>query len=504
MDATIRRDFCAAVVAPLLDKVGPGNVYGAHLLEETGMQFGVDLDVPGDPSDLTDGDDNGSNWDQPSWLGYGGVAGYIGGPYVPNIRRYNDHFRKETGLDMREAALWAYTGGWQVYRAWVSRRLEAGAAVAFADYLHRHYPRIKAFTWDAVGWGQAGVSDMRTMKGKLDGLIMDPYSKAGGIFAAVRAPRLIDANIEIIAVLWGCDDKPEGEMLNRAAAAYAGGADVVCFFGDTSHEADATWQQRLGQFAAFTRLPPYDIRTRVLLITGHASWETRFARFACFDIMSAYEADAVDLERYALVVIYEAGDLPTLRQFVRKAGRVLTDRAPQFLLDEGLVREELLSTHPQKTDLDYRPAPWWREQMRLGESYPLEMVRRSEYVPAAGNVHKDVPLLVPYGKGEICILQYPGGWHVLAPERFDGLRRLLADLARGLLLRADAAAVADSALCAPAAGGCLRVPSRRGNLVTYCLVAGHEPQPFPLKGRNLIGPDSPVLGRDVRAAVMEE
>lgn len=118
MDPEIRREFFADVTDPLLEAVGPENVYGAHLLEETGMQFGVDVDVAGIPEDLSDGDNNGSNWDQPTWLGVGGIVGYLGGPYVPNIRRYNQQFKADTGLDMREAPLWSYTKGWPIYREW--------------------------------------------------------------------------------------------------------------------------------------------------------------------------------------------------------------------------------------------------------------------------------------------------------------------------------------------------------------------------------------------------
>ncbi len=61
MDPKIREDFFRNVLDPTIDRLGPENLYAVHLLEETGMQFGTDLDEPGDPDDLTDGDDNGSN-----------------------------------------------------------------------------------------------------------------------------------------------------------------------------------------------------------------------------------------------------------------------------------------------------------------------------------------------------------------------------------------------------------------------------------------------------------
>ena len=505
MDPAIRARFFAEVTDPLLEAVGPRNVYGAHLLEETGMQFGVDLDVPGAPDDLTDGDDNGSNWDQPTWLNHGAVPGYIGGPYVPNIRRYNTQFKRDTGFDMREAAIWPSNGGWAAYREWVSHHLEAGAMVAFADHLHAKYPGIKAFTWDAVDWGGAGANNMRAMAGKVDGLIMDPYTNAHGIFAAVRAPRLIDPDLEIITVLWGCDDEPAGEMLNRAAAAYAGGANVISFFGDKSYEDETTWRRRVAQFAPFTKLRPYKIRPPVLLITRHASWLQRLSGFAWFDIISDLEAAAVDLSPYALVVCYASPSHPSLAGYVRKGGRLLTTGPVRFMLEEGLIGEKHLATHPRREEIDYAPSPWWRENLGLDALYRLELRRRFMYESAVPGAHAEHALLIPYGKGEICVCQSPTGWHSGPPERRQALRRLLADLGRGLLRRGGHDDIADLTVYDRRTGpGFLRIPDRRRRVVTHCTTSKPETAPDPLPGENLIGPDAPVLGTDCRTAIIKK
>ena len=504
MDPAVRERFFAEVTDPLLDAVGPENVYGAHLLEETGMQFGVDIDVPGAPDDLSDGDENGSNWDQPTWLGQGAVAGYIGGPFVPNIRRYNAQFRRDTGFDMREAAIWARSGGWAVYREWVSANLEAGAMVAFADHLHQTYPGIKAFTWDSVDWGGAGANNMRAMKGKVDGLIMDPYTRAAGIYAAVRAPRLIDPGLEIITVLWGQDDTPPGEMLNRAAAAYAGGADVISFFGDESTREEATWTERVREFAPFTELPPFAVaQPPVLLVTQHASWQDRLAGFSWFDIISGLEAGPLDLTPYALVVLYGGATHSDVAQYVRNGGRVLTTSPLPFLLEEGLLHEKTLATHPRTEDIDYRPGAWWRRNMGLEEFYPLQLSRRRAYEPSHTEGRAEHPVLVPYGRGEVCLCQAPNGWHKSTPGRHDGWPRLLADLARGLLSRADRRDAAATAVYDRRSGpGYLRLPDSGDGRVVYC-VTNDGAAPLRLQGRSLVGPVAPVLGVNCRAAVVE-
>jgi hypothetical protein len=343
------------------------------------------------------------------------------------------------------------------------------------------------------------------MGGKVDGLIMDPYTTANGIYAAVRAPRLIDPDLEIIAVLWGCDDAPAGELLNRAAAAYAGGADVVSYFGDTSAESDATWHERVGQLAPFTRLSPFEVKPPpVLLLAAHGTWMQRLTGLAWFDVMSAIEADAVELSPYALVVLYGEVEHPGLQAYVRAGGRVLASQPPRFLLDEGQVREVMLATYPRKEEIGFRPTPWWREQLHLGERYLLEVTRRTRYEPATPAVREDHAVLVPYGQGEVCILQYPCGYASLAPERLGGLQQLLADLGRGLLLRAGQAEAAESAICAPGSDrGYLRLPARDGSQTVYCVSGSLRPEGIPLQGANLIGPEAPVLGRDVRAAVLQ-
>lgn len=511
MDPKIRQDFFDKVLDPTIDALGPPNLYGAHLLEETGMQFGVDLDEPNDPEDLWDGDDNGSNWDQPSWLGSGGVPGYIGGPYVLSVRRYAKEFTQDTGRDLRMAPVWS-GADWLTYRKWVSAKLEEGAMVAFADHLHKKYRGIKAFTWDAVGWDGCGANSMASLRGRVDGLIMDPYSDGPGNYAAVRAARMVDPSIEIIAVLWGCDDNPSGERMNRFVSAYLGGADVLLFFGDESPRKEDTWSERVKQVQPFTTLPPFFHHPKVLLVTGRTQdWggsPTMITGLTSYDVMSSFEAELVDLKSYDLVVLFE-GEHPRLKEYVEGGGLAVVIGpwcCPDFLMAGGfLVAPRPRDTDWQSKEVDHHPNDWWRQNLRLAETYPLTLGSRRPWKVTNASVHQDLAFFMPLGKGALCYAPLQTVYPFPPKERLNAYRQLLTDLARGMLLHGGKEKTARDCIADPSVGaGYLRMQSDDGKITGFCLFRqGEVPfKPFRVDGRDVLRSlDNPTLGPEVSSAV---
>ncbi len=512
MDPEIRRAFCDNVLDPTLAALGPENLYGAHLLEETGMQFGTDVDEPGDPVDLWDGDDNGSNWDQPALLGAGGVPGYIGGPYILNVRRYAERFTRDTGLDLRGAPLWSGRD-FTVYRQWVAVNLQAGAANAFADHLHAKYPGLKAFTWDGPAWDGCGATNLVAMRDHIDGLIMDPYSDAPGNYAAVRAARLLAPSAEIIAVLWGVDDQPAGEMVNRFTSAYLGGADVLAYFGDTSQNGDQTWQERLTQVRPFLRLPAFTHHPRVLLITGHtqdwAGSPSMLTGLISYDVVPALEAPSVPLAPYDLVILFEA-EHPGLEAYVRGGGRALyvdAMSAPDFLARAGALTAPPVKATPWAgLDLSFRPAAWWREHLALAEEYPLRLSSRRAWQAVGAEGGGEPCFFLRVGAGAVCFAPLRTTWPFPPPERLSAFRRLLTDLARGLLLEAGKAETARTCLADPAHGsGYLLMQSDDRQVIAGCRFRSGELTltPLPLPGRDVLsGEETPTLGGTCRTAVI--
>ena len=515
MDPKIRQDFFDRILDPTIEALGPENLYAAHLLEETGMQFGVDIDEAGDPEDLWDGNDNGSNWDQPSWLGRGGVRGYIGGPYVVNIRRYNEPFRHDTGLDMRRCPVWN-GAAWQAYRRWVSMNLEAGAHVAFAKHLHKKYPKVKAFAWDSIATDGCGATNIEAMREHLDGIIMDPYSNSHGIYNSVRAPRMVAPHLEIVAILWGVNDKPKGEMLNRAVSAYLGGADVIGFFGDkTAYTSDASAKRRIDMFRPFTKLRPFEHQPKVLLVTGRTQdfggSPAMMTHLACYDITTHNEGHLVDLKRYELVILYEAWHRD-IEPYVKGGGLVLIVspyRDLKFIEKERyLVRPRRRDTAWGRKDIEYRPSAWWREHMHLQAHYPLTLAYRVAWKAGRKDVQQDLAFVFDVGKGTVCYAPLVTTWPYPPKPRLSALRWLLSDLARGLLLRAGRDGTARTCLADRAmGGGYLRMPSRDAQTTGYALFRQGDVrfQPTRLSGVDLVrGVRDPVLGPACSSAILRK
>jgi len=514
MDPKIRQDFFDKILDPTIDALGAENLYAAHLLEETGGQFGVDIDEAGDPDDLWDGNDNGSNWDQPSWLGVGGVPGYIGGPYVVNIRRYNDRFRKDTGFDMRRCAVW---GAEQraAYRRWVSVNLEAGAHVAFAKHLHTKYPRVKAFTWDSIATDGCGASNLEAMRDHVDGLIMDPYSDSQGIYKNVRSARLVAPHLEIIAILWGVDDKPAGEMLNRGVSATLGGADVIGFFGDKAYGSDATAKARIDAFRPFTRLRQFEHRPKVLLVTGrtqdYAGSPAMMVGLASYDITTHNEGHLVDLAPYDLVILYYAWHRDVER-YVKRGGQVLIISPYMDLRfiekEKHLVRPRRRDTDWRRQDIAFRPGAWARQQLRLQEHYPITIHALPPWKAGRPGVQHDLVFLFDVGKGAVCFAPLAPPWPYPPRERLNALRRLFADLARGLLVRAGHPRTAEACVADRAVGmGYLRMTSTDGKTTGWAVFRqGRLPfKPVPLSGVDAVrGLRNPVLGPDCSSVILQK
>lgn len=514
MDPEIRDDFFRNVLDPAIDRLGPENLYAVHLLEETGMQFGTDVDEPGDPNDLTDGDDNGSNWDQPSWLGRGGVAGYIGGPYTVNVRRYNSVFRKETGLDLRLAPIWS--GRDQLtYRKWVSDRLEGGALREFAKHVRAKYPGLKVFTWDHVGSDGCGAYLMQTVRDHIDGVIQDPYGNAYQNYVATRRVRMMSADLEIVSIMWGVDDKPKGEIVNRFVSAWLGGANVVGYFGDKSIETDKAWTDRLSQVRNFLKLKPARHRPKVLLISGrtqdYGGSPAMMTHLTWFDEMSALEANVISLDRYDLVILYEANH-PGVADYVAAGGRAVyvgPSGDPDFLVRRGILqRPTPRQTHFARRSLEYRPGEWWRQHAGLAECYPITIASFRPWKPAGTAVVQDELLLFcRYGKGAVVMMPFQTTWPYPPREQLNAHRRLLRDVAYGLLVEGGKEATARQSLSDPEIGcGYLRVPLEGDGQIGWALFRqGELPfQPQQVSGHDLIrNLANPTIGPNCSAAIVE-
>ena len=489
LDPKIREEFFTRATDPMIDYLGPKNLYAVHLLEETGMQFAWDVDMPGRPDRDDDGYDTGNNFDTPpNWV----MGRCVSGPNVLTIRKYNDLLRKTAGLDMRYYPIWS-SAQMRRYRDWVQRTMEAGAHNQFAKHVHRKYPGLHVY---AFNMGPALVPQSRV----LDGQFIDPYSDTVGVYMSLKTFRsVMRPEQELVGMMWGNRDKPTHLRLPQQAACYVAGCNVLSTFGDREHQDDRWLGVVRDSVRPFLGRPVFRSRSRVLVLGGgrfsatlqHVPfWVTGLAHY---DVTHAWAEDTVGLDGYDLVLSWGSWHKDLL-DWTRAGGVLVAMRPPNdFLVTEGYLGEP---TKPKRLTLDYRPDAWMRENLKLQASYKLELDRVSSFpVLKANHVHHDRFLYVArYGKGLVVLL--PALPYVHPPWKYEPswepYRQLLADLCRGALVHVGKREAAERYFDDPRKGNdYLRVTSADGRTTVYILLIDahgptQSPTSFVVPGKDLV------------------
>lgn len=504
LDPKIRQEFFDRVTDPLIDFWGPENLYAVHLMEETGGQFGWDADLVGYPDDPI-AYDNGSSWDNPASWEWGRN---ISGPYVLNIRKYNDLFRKETGLDMRLAPIWTSeeTGR---FRTWVQQTMEAGAHNQFARHVHEKYPGLKVYAFNS---GPALVPQSKV----LDGQFIDPYSNHIAVFETMKKFRAImRPEMDLVAMTWGNREKAIPQRMPQQAVCYLGGADILSTFGDGETKSQEFLDIVRDSVRPFLGLPRFVGKSPVLLLGGQGwgavlNWAQYWITgFADYDV----GVETTDLERYKLVVSWIDGHHPKLEQWVRSGGTLVGVYYGGSLLTEaGLLEDTKKTTGNLVTE--YRPDEWMREKLRLAEAYQLDLGPIRDYEVKDPNlVHKDqFVYAAQYGKGLVVFL--PAMCYVHAPwkyeEHWEAYRQLLTDVCRGALISRGLREVAETYFDDPKLGNdYMKATSADGKITVYVLMNdSHGPNEsktsFVVPGRDRVtGQTDVTFGREHPVVVIE-
>ena len=271
-DREILDKFMKELMAPRLAGYAPGEVYGVHLLEETGMQFGIDSVGHTDPDDPFQLDPElskeGNTYNQAFYADWGMLRG---GPEIPNLLRYNDRFKRQTGLDMRKWRDWGFTDRY-VFDRWCSRKIQAAGQAAVLREITRLRPDLKVFSWDGVfAEGELKRTQNSDLLDVVDGFVTDPYLPLYAIFAENRLLRTLGPDKEIITILWG-GHAPDRVKRARLTAAYLGGADVIGFFelpAAMDYMTPQYLEQNLALHRVTTSLPVFEKTPRVLLVVDH-------------------------------------------------------------------------------------------------------------------------------------------------------------------------------------------------------------------------------------------
>ena len=496
MDPRIREEFFLEVVDPLIDSIGPEHIHAAHMLEETAACFATDRLEPGAPEDLLDG--TGEGYASPFYTGYSGRDAY-GGPWMLTLRRHNDDFKRFSGYDLFEAAIWKGPER-GLFRRWVGQRVQALANNHFANHLHEKYPNILATTWDGPNFGGNVWADTPAMLNHIDGFTANCYSNPRQNYIFARTLRTLDYDKELEFMSWvGRGNLDVNARKAMLTSIYAVGSNIIHLWEEPRrcYQNLDKWKIMKSQYGVLSRLPVFRHSPRVFVIAG--IWGVPNQYLKSFDVAHAYDAEGVGLGRYKLVLAYAANH-PGLKGYVAEGGvAVVFQHCPAFLKDEGILV-------PGNERLDFsgtlEPDAWWRQKLGLAESYKLSLEPTPEF--AAGKGVRNLRSLahyVRYGKGHVIVL--PG--RPADEGRDSDWEMFVYDLIRGLLHANGMDAVFEKHFAPWESGGrYFEITSDDGSVTCYFHYnVGQNSPAVQVKGIDVFtGEKDPVLGPGRSAAIV--
>lgn len=462
-DASLRADFFEKVVDPVIDELGPKNLHGVHLLEETGL-----------------------------WYGYEKTAHpFYKRPTVrtPCIRKYNGLLGKDTGLDMDMEPIWKPEERF-AYLRWVSRRLSSAAAhKVFCDHIHRKYPGLKAFQFEGLpDTATDNYTEYQVMRDAFDGIVTDVYDSPKGIYALVSY-RTMAPKAEIVALVNGYfatpGTKEEVRRIKKARLKYAteAGMNGIGFFEPDGErvkgndfENPAVWQDNLELFKTINDQPVNLNKRKLLLVPMNCSvggyglaWYFNQTRFANYAMIPANEFRLIRPSDYRAVVILGGSypganatwnqaymrqnyrvdalfDANELNRFVEKGGLLVITGLP-LDPEAGLapVQRKLLGGSSTVRAEQLSPNEWGRRNLKLKAFYTngfAPEVYQYEAGPSVQGLGENCGYVVRHGKGQWLVLpQCPSG-HPSAEEA-RSYAAFLTDAVRGFFEYAGAKELAE-------------------------------------------------------------
>ena len=549
LDEAIRAEFFREVVDPCIGQYGAANLYGVHLLEESGMQFGTDVGHRADPDNFTDFQEPRNSYAAPFWSGAGDLPG---GVKMANVRRHERDFTRMTGLRFADAEKWTVVEH-HLFNRWVSVRLQSGGQVEFARHIHRTYPGLKAFTWDILlTGGENPRTDFHLEAQHFDGVIADIYQSPNFNYYYQRAYRLLCPEAEIIHFAMGGMGADQGYPYATAeqkraltVGAYLAGMDVVGFFehpGD--FERPAAWATNVDLLRRLRPAPRFEHTPPVLMLatavsnvfSGPPAW----TGLKSFDFLPTWEAHSVDLDPYQAVILHVDGmvtdstafwnaealrekyglpghvDHRSLDRFVERGGLLILSGQVRLYADCPLVvaRNGMLRTgeaggipaHP----LIARPEGWLKEAAGLTREYRFSTLSVPVQADAKRVASTDAGHFLRHGEGAVVLLPYNRFYDPKESQdsaEWRDYRQFLTDVARGVLRHMGKEAVARECLADPESGNTyLEATSKDGR---WTAAVRFDPESAPAPERTLPGTDlltgrSPaVLGKDSTAVLIK-
>lgn len=548
LDEDVREDFWREVVDRAIDAIGAGNLYGAHLMEETGMQFGTDVQFREDPDDFDTFEDDGRSYAHPFWSGW--KKEYYGRTDIPNVIRHEADFRELVGFGFEDDENWE-PWQWHLFNRWVSTRLQSGGQVEFAKHIHESYPGLKAFTWDGILWGGENTRTNHHLEAEyFDGVVLDAYGDPGRGYMTQRAFRLLYPDREIIHISWGGMGEDQqttiGQRRQHVTAPYIAGHDVIGFWSSPpNYRLPEKWALDTELLGRLKTVEPLEHHPRLLIISARISdiysLPFSFTCLADFDILPIWEAWDVDLSGYDTLILDTTGppgdaellwdteafaekhhfpgllDYERINAFIEDGGAVimrgkwkLSEDCPLFPVAGGHVHTADDVAQRNYTPLEYTPEGWWADEMGLRGSYSFGMGAYPLQVDDPEAHVSDAAIAFRHGEGACLIIPYHCNYDPEEPydsEAWLSHRRLMGDLVRGFLRWAGKTETLEQCIADPGVGRHYRraVSSDGSTEAWFRFGVGFagELEPIALQGTDVLtGEQNPVLTQESPAAIL--
>ena len=549
-DAELRQKFFADLIDTAVASCGGQDyLYGIHLLEEVGMQFGIDDLQHRDPWDLDDKSGRAQTSSYDSYW-YSNWGENIGGPQIPNLLRYNAHFEEKTGLDLENHKDWNAEQQY-VFNRWCSQDIHAEGQRQFFLYMKENYPKIKRFTWDIPYFeGENPRTDFAHYRDVIDGIIVDPYGHVGFNYGLLRFCRTVCPQAELIALMWGAPPTSAETRQLCLTTAYLAGASGIGFFGGAGvmdWQVPDDWQLDTSLYAEMADLPVFDKRSRVLLVSNHpAQTSFFFPRLKYYDLVSRWEANHVDLSAYDLVICHSSGyyadpevvwdeeymqnqygteslmDGDRLEEYVRQGGVLflsglfsIPEDSPPFIA-KYLRNEYLPGVYPNVV-VPGKYDRWWVDEIGLGSSYYFPVLSTPVKV-LDPRVRSGAGYYFEHGKG--AVYYFPAIFMEDNPQRppdsgvLQTYRRFLNDVMHGILkYRGRSELAAEYLLPRESESGYLFASNDAGTVTAAAHLWSGEAEADPdllpsadlqVKGRDIwSGAQDPILSKQKPSIIMK-
>ena len=556
LDESIGEDFFEEVVDRTIEGLGVENIYGVHLLEEVGMQFAVDVEDRDDPDDFENFKDSNTCYSplRPFWNGWSLSRGAkYGGMDIPNVRRHEDDFKRIVGFGFKDEVPKG-TPRQFLFDRWVSQRLQAQAEIEFCKYIHAKYPGMKAFTWDIPYYSPGNPrTDFNTLGKHVDGIMVNPYSSVIQNFASQRFLRNICPDKEVLCFAWGGRGEGAETMSLDTKVAQFTGAYLAGLNGwglwteimpDFGAAGGRTWEDYLILAKGMSKLPQFEKKSKVLLITGDTQdiygsvWALTGLKY--YDVCPIWEAHAFKLKEYEVVilyvndfggdpeVLYDAGAIKTkyglegylyhkqFDSFVEEggvlilAGKIAINKhAPLFISREGYLHTGEPADYRYVSDFKIEPAGWWKNTLGLRKTYSFSVNRLNCAVDDSAVKQGNAGYFFEHGKG--CVYFAPFNRYYTPEEPYGTpawheYRQFMTDVIRQVLILRGKEDVAEEYLDSAGTGNNYmeavhdKYPVRAA--VQYLGNYGHLTT-LRLKGHDVLrGDEDPTLGEERSAAIV--